>query len=78
MSPQEISDHKRSWMMANYFECHTHSDVRRDVTAWCKENILKWRYHIKPYTAPYRDSVRFESDDDLTAFSVWYTDKRSW
>ena len=72
MSPQEISDHKRGWMMANYFECHTHSDVRRDVTAWCKENIFKWRYDIKRFTDIYEDSVRFESDDDLRAFSEWY------
>jgi len=72
MTPQEITDHKRTWMMANYFESCIHSDYRDQATTWCKEHCFKWRYDIKRFTDVYEDSVRFELKEDYDAFNEWY------
>ena len=43
MTPQEISDHKRKWIMASYYESHVHSDYRIGVktTAFSGDTTLK-------------------------------------
>jgi len=40
MNPQEIVLHKAQWMMANYYESHTHTDLRKDALEWCKAHCF--------------------------------------
>ena len=75
MTPQEISDHKRKWIMANYFESHTHTDLRSDVYSWCKQHCFQWRFDIKNFTDIYGDTVRFELKEDFDSFNEWYEEK---
>ena len=75
MNPQEVSDHKRKWMMASYFESHTHTDNRSLVIEWCKDHCFQWRYDVKRFTDIYGDTVRFELEEDFTAFNEWYKDR---
>ncbi len=72
MTPQEIVSHKARWMMANYYESHTHTDLRRDVLEWCKAHCFQWRFDFKRFTDVYADTVRFELEEDFTAFNEWY------
>ena len=72
MLPQEISDHKRKWMMASYYEAHTHTDLRSPIKYWCKIHCFKWRWDLKTFTEIYGDTVRFELEEDFTAFNEWY------
>lgn len=72
MNPQEVSDHKRKWIMASYFESHTHTDNRSLVIEWCKDHCFQWRYDIKRFTDVYGDTVRFELKEDFIAFNEWY------
>ena len=76
MTPQEISDHKRKWIMASYYESHVHSDYRSAVVDWCKDNCFQWRFDIKRFTESYGDTVRFELEEDFQAFNEWYREKR--
>ena len=76
MTPQEIVDHKRKWLMANYFESHTHTDLRSEVYSWCKERYFQWRFDIKNFTDIYGDTVRFELKEDFDGFNEWY--KEQW
>jgi len=75
MTPQEIYDHKRKWLMASYFKSHTHSDIRSDVKDWLKSNCFKHRYDLKTFTDIYGDTVRFELEEDFTAFNEWYKER---
>ena len=75
MTPQEISDYKRKWIMANYFESHTHTDLRSDVYSWCKQHCFQWRFDIKNFTDIYGDTVRFELKEDFDSFNEWYEEK---
>jgi len=77
MLPQEISDHKRKWMMASYYEVHTHTDLRSSVMEWCKTCCFQWRWDLKKFTDVYGDTVRFELEEDFIAFNEWYTSLRS-
>ena len=72
MSPQEISDHKRKWMMASYFESRVHIDLRSTYTEWLKENCFKHQYDLKHFTDVYSDTVRFEHEEDFNEFNDWY------
>lgn len=77
MSPQEISDYKRKWMMASYYESHTHTDLRSAVTEICKDQCFQWRYDIKRFTGVYQDTVRFELEEDFISFNKWYKEKKN-
>lgn len=72
MTPQEITDHKRKWMMASYYESTVHTDLRSQVREWCKDHCFQWRYDIKHFTDVYFDTVRFELEEDFYAFNLWY------
>jgi hypothetical protein len=61
--------------MASYFQSHTHTDVRTDVVQWCKEHCFQWRYDIKRFTDVYGDTIRFELEEDFTAFNEWYKER---
>ena len=76
MTPQEISDHKRRWLMASYFLSHTHSDVRGECRDWCKANIAQHQWDLKEFTDVYGDTVRFENLIAFNDFNDWY--KRRW
>jgi len=75
MTPQEIVAHKNKWRMASYFVSHTHSDLRSEATQWCKDHCFQWRYDIKHFTDIYGDTVRFELEEDFTAFNEWYQER---
>jgi len=72
MTPQEIADHKRSWMMTNHYESHIHSDRRSQTLTWLKENLAQETYDLKKYTDVYQDSVRFETCAAFLRFNEWY------
>lgn len=75
MTPQEIVDYKRRWIMASYFESHVHSDNRSAVTEWLKNNCFKHRYDLKTFTDIYGDTARFELEEDFNAFNEWYKNR---
>lgn len=75
MTPQEIVDYKRAWMMASYFQCYTHSDVNRNVRMWLKDNLEPKYCDVKSYTNVYTDTVRFEKSRDCMRFIQWYKEK---
>jgi len=61
--------------MANYFESHTHTDLRSEVYSWCKEHCFQWRFDIKNFTDIYGDTVRFELKEDFDGFNEWYEEQ---
>jgi len=72
MTPQEIVDHKRKWIPFSDYDTDAHTDLRRAVREWCKDHCFQWRYDIKEFTDVYFDTVRFELEEDFTAFNEWY------
>jgi len=79
MTPQEISDYKRKWLMDSfYFEVKTHTDVRRECKGWCKLNCFKQEWGIENYTGVYQDTFVFHYGEDHTDFKGWYQDAFPW
>jgi len=72
MTPQEIVDYKRSWMMANHYESHIHTDRRSQIVTWLKENLSQETYDLKKFTDVYQDTVRFETCAAFLRFNEWY------
>jgi len=72
MTPQEIVDHKRKWIPSSDYDTDAHTDLRSAVREWCKDHCFQWRYDIKEFTDVYFDTVRFELEEDFTAFNEWY------
>jgi len=72
MTPQEIADHKRSWMMTNRYEGHIHTDRRSQTVTWLKENLSQETYDLKKFTDVYQDTVRFETCAAFLRFNEWY------
>jgi len=79
MTPQEISDYKRKWLLGGfYFSVETHTDVREECRDWCKLNCFKWQYDVQRYTEVYQDTFVFHYGDDYTEFKGWYHNAFPW
>tara|TARA_B110000977_G_C11070843_1_gene489478 strand:- start:179 stop:424 length:246 start_codon:yes stop_codon:yes gene_type:complete len=75
MTPNDVCDFKRKWMMGSYYQVITCSDRRRLVKDWLKDNIPQHLHDIKTYTGSYEDCIRFENSKDFDKFSSWYKEK---
>ena len=75
MTPLQIFDHKRKWMMGKHFEYETHTDLRSESFDWCKENCEKHQWSIKTFTDIYGDTFHFELEKDLSSFMAWYKER---
>ena len=75
MTPQEITDYKRSWIMASYFQAETHTDLRTECVDWCKANCEQHQWDMKRFTDIYGDTVRFELQEHHSAFDAWYKER---
>ena len=72
MTPLEISDYKRSWLMAAHYEGYIHTDRRRETIDWLKANMCPGTYDLKQFTDVYQDTVRFETCAAFLRFNEWY------
>lgn len=73
MTPLEIVDYRRNWMInQGGYGCRVHSDLRSDSRDWLKENIPTERTSIARYTDVYEDTIYFERLDELKEFYAWY------
>lgn len=73
MTPQEITDYRRNWMVNHGgYGCGVHTDIRRDYLTWLKENSSNERYSIARYTDVYEDTIYFEDIEELKKFYAWY------
>ena len=75
MTPQEISDYKRMWLMASYHPYKTHTDLRTECIDWCKANCQQQQWDIKRFTDIYGDTIRFELQMHYKAFDAWYKER---
>jgi phage-related protein len=75
MTPQEIADYKRAWLMTDSNDVRIHSDLRDQAKDWCKENLNKWEWSWNAYSNVYEDTFLFEdkfaSDSFKERFKEW-------
>ena len=76
MTPLEIFDHKRKWMMKSHYEHETHTDLRSEGLDWCKKNCEKHQWSMKSFTDIYGDTFNFEREEDYNNFMEWYIKRR--
>lgn len=76
MTPLEIFDHKRKWMMKSHYEYETHTDLRSEGLDWCKKNCEKHQWSMKSFTDIYGDTFNFEREEDYNNFMEWYIKRR--
>ena len=79
MTPQEISDYKRNWLLEGiYSTADTHTDVRNQCKEWCKLNCFKQEWQLKFYTEVYQDTFAFHCCGDYIEFKEWYHNAFPW
>jgi len=72
MTPQEIADYKRRWVVGSKYSLRIHSDRRREALDWCKINLSKQQWQHSKFTDVYEDTVSFESRVHYLYFLEWY------
>lgn len=74
MSPQQIFDYKRKWLISeNIYMVVVHVDVADRCTDWCKENLDKTNWHFKKWFEPYHHMIMFETETHLANFQDDHT-----
>lgn len=74
MTPQEIVDHKRTWIDVAY-RCTIHTDLRSEALRWLKGNLMVHQYGHRQYTDVYEDTIYFEYPEDRDYFYQWYENR---
>lgn len=74
MSPQQIFDYKRKWLMSqNNHIAFIHIDVSDKCIEWCKENLNKESWDFKKWLEVYHHAILFEKETDLANFQDSHT-----
>lgn len=75
LTPQQISDYKRKWMMTDPYCVPIHSDLRDRGLTWCKSKLDKETWKHSKFTNVYEDTFYFE---DHHAGQVFEEEFISW
>lgn len=76
MTPNDICDFKRKWLMASYYQVFIHTDMRNRTKDWLKLNVPKHLHDVKTFTNVDEDCVRFENGKHFDQFATWYKESR--
>lgn len=44
MTPTEVEQYKKNWLMSKCFKVRVHNDKEMTCTDWCKVNLNKWEW----------------------------------
>ena len=61
MTPQEITDYKRSWRPG--VKVFVHPDVHSRALTWCKMNVDVQQYQVIKWTNVYEHTYHFETEE---------------
>lgn len=71
LTPQTISDHKRSWLPG--YQITLHSDLEKQGKAWCKKMLSVQSWHFQKYTNVYEHTFCFEHQDAAQNFEMEFS-----
>ena len=66
MTPQQIHEHKRSWLPG--YTVSVHSDKHLECVKWCKSYCEQWEYHFVKYHLMYENTYHFQHKSDAVLF----------
>lgn len=74
MTPQQIHEHKRSWLPG--YTVEVHSDLHLDCIQWCKSHCEQFEYHFVKYHLMYTNLYHFEHYNDALLFEEEFRERK--
>lgn len=68
MTPSEVEQYKRNWLMSKCYTVQVHNDREMTCVDWCKANLNRWEWEMSTNMRLRTNKFFFEKKEHADAF----------